>query len=204
MKTLRNGMLLALPLLMPLAAGCRSVEYGDAEETETLTVDFGSTDLQTLAGGMVESLIASPQLNYLANDAKGEDMRIVAYMGGVNNRTSEHIDTTGITDSIRVQMLKSGKFRWAAGDQAQEEISDQVRFQQGSGRVDPAWAQSFGKQIGAELILYGNLRSIDKSYKGKRDLYYQFILEAVRVETGEIIWGEEQEIRKKEKKGLFS
>jgi len=198
------------PLLLFLSA-CSSVGYDDPGKTETLTIDYGSTDLQTLAGEMVESLVAAPSLNYLENSGKTEDKRIILYVGDVENRTSEHIDTQGITDKVQTQLLKSGKFRFVAADQGQTEIGDQVRFQQGSGRVRPDMMREFGKQLGADMVLYGTLRSIEKR-KGssiesgltrKQDVYYQFVLRAVNIDTGEIIWQDEAELRKTSKQGFF-
>ncbi|HED64014.1 MAG TPA: penicillin-binding protein activator LpoB [Planctomycetes bacterium] len=198
------------PALLLLSA-CSSVRYDDPGKTETLTIDYGSTDLQTLAGDMVESLVSSPALNYLENPGKTEDKRIIMYVGDVENRTSEHIDTQAITDKIQTQLLKSGKFRFVAADQGQAEIGDQVRFQQGSGRVRTDMMREFGKQLGADMILYGTLRSIEKR-KGssvesgltrKQDVYYQFVLRAVNIDTGEIIWQDEAELRKTSSQGLF-
>lgn len=202
---------LAFLALLPLAASCSSVKYDDPDKVETLTIDFGSTDLQTLARDMTESLNASPQLAYFDNPSKGSDKRIVMLVGGVNNRTSEHIDTQGITDAIRSALLNGGRFRFVTGQQGQDEIGEQVRFQQGSGRVDPAQARAFGKQVGAEAVLYGTLRSIEKT-KGrtiesggqkKEDVWYQFVLECVNIETGEIIWSNIKELRKTEKRSIF-
>lgn len=205
-----------MKLLIPatvavLALGCTSVKYDDPNKVETINIDFGSTDLQMLAADMVQSLNTSPALAYLDSESKGADKRILMYMGGVNNRTSEHIDTTGITDSIKVALLQGGRFRFVASQQGQDELGDQVRFQQESGRVDPAQAKEFGKQLGAEVVLTGNLRSIEKS-KGRNledggarteDVWYQFVLECVNIETAEIIWANQKEIRKTRKKGLF-
>jgi uncharacterized protein (TIGR02722 family) len=209
MNRLLQACALALPLL---STACKSdVQYGDPDKVETVNIDFGSTDLQTLAAGMVESLVSSPALAYYDHESKGEDKRIIVYTAGVNNRTSEHIDTAGITDSIRTELLKSGRFRMAASEQGQSELGEQVRFQQGSGRVDPELAKAFGKQIGADMVLLGNLRSIEKSkdrnleeagYKTD-DVWYQFVLELVDIETGEIIWMNEENIRKTQKTGLF-
>lgn len=202
---------LSLVALVCLASACSSVRYDDPDRAETLTIDFGSTDLQTLANGMTNSFLQSPSLQFLDQTGKGEDKRIVMYVGKVENRTSEHIDTQGITDSIRVKLLQSGRFRFTADDAGQDQIGDQVRFQQGSGRVDPAQARAFGKQIGADVIMYGTLRSIEKG-RGrsiesggvkKEDVYYQFVLNAVNINTGEIMWAEEKDIRKVERRGIF-
>ena len=201
---------LALSSLLFLGA-CTSVQYDDPDKVETLTIDFGSTDLKTLAAAMVDSMLAAPALAYLDTEGKGDDKRIIVYTAGVNNRTSEHIDTTGITDSIRTSLLKSGRFRLAASQQGQDDVGEQVRFQQGSGRVDPTQAKAFGKQIGADMVLLGNLRSIEKSKDrnledagAKRDdVWYQFVLELNNIETGEIIWMEEKDIRKTKRTGIF-
>ena len=193
------------------AAACSSTRYKDAQDPETINVDWGSTDLQTFSDHMVKSLLDSPSLSYLTKPHKGDDPRIIAVMGGVANETSEHINTTMITNSIRTSLLQSQRFRFVAGDLGQAEIEKQVRFQQGSGRVDPAKAIAFGKQYGAEVVIYGTLASIEKK-KGrsleslgakKEDTYYQFVLNAVNIETGELMWANEEELRKQQVTGLF-
>jgi len=201
---------LTLALALTLAAGCAStVRYDDPGKVETINIDFGSTDLQQLAGSMAESLGEAQQLNYY--EKQGDDKRIVIYSAGVENRTSEHIDTSGIMDSIRVALLKSGKFRLAATQQGQDELAEQVRFQQGSGRVDPEQAKAFGRQLGADMTLIGRLRSIEKS-RGRDlegggtkvdDVYYQYVMELVDITTGETVWAEQKELRKTKKTGLF-
>lgn len=207
-----NRLLCAVALVGSLAAGgCSSTRYGDPESVETVNIDWGSTDLQTFSKKMVQSLIESPQLAYLDHPGKREDKRIIVYMGGIRNQTSEHVDTEAVSDRIRTDLLQSGRFRFVAGDAGQQEIGEQVRFQQESGRVDPEMAKQFGKQLGADVVLYGTLRSIEKK-RGRslesagtktEDLYYQFVLNAVNLETGEIIWADQGEIRKTARTGLF-
>jgi uncharacterized protein (TIGR02722 family) len=191
-------------------SACSSVKYGDPTETETVNIDFGSTDLQSMSGKMVESLTVSPALAYLDGPGKREDKRVIFYMGTIDNRTTEHIDTEAIQERIRTELLKSGRFRFRADDKGQDQIGKEIRFQN-DGRVDPAQARQFGKQIGADMIVYGSLVGIDKT-KGRtvesggtklEDRYYQFILNAVNVETGEIMWSEVKEVRKKQRTGLF-
>ena len=193
-----------------LTASCASsIRYDDPGKVETINIDFGSTDLQSLAGAMADSLATSPQLSYY--EKTGDDKRIVVYTSGIDNRTSEHIDTSGIMDSIRVSLLKGGKFRLAATQQGQDELAEQVRFQQDSGRVDAEQAKAFGKQLGADMVMTGRLRSIEKSRPrsvedagGKaEDVYYQFVMELSDITTGETIWAEQKELRKTKKTSLF-
>lgn len=208
MKSLTSILFLSAAALF---SACSTLEYDDPGRVETLTIDWGSTDLQTMAGEMVESLNAAPGLAYLDNSGKGADKRIIMYIGDIENSTSEHIDTRSITDKMEAQILKSGRFRLVAAEAGQTEIGDQVRFQQGSGRVDEAMRRSFGKQLGADVVLYGVLRSISKRKSGSiesggtstKDVYYQFVLRCVNIDTGELIWVEEQELRKTRRTGLL-
>ena len=195
-----------------VAAGCSSTaKYGDPESVETINVDWGSTDLQTFSQKMTHSLQESPALAYFDRENKGSDMRVIAYMGGIRNDTKEHIDTSAVSDMIRTDLIQGGRFRFVVDKAGQDEIGEQVRFQQESGRVDPKRAMEFGKQLGAEVVIYGTLRSIEKK-KGRslesagqktEDTYYLFVLNATNVESGEIIWSDKGEIRKTQKTGLF-
>ncbi|MEX1025269.1 MAG: penicillin-binding protein activator LpoB [Planctomycetota bacterium] len=206
-----NSFLPAFLLFGAFAVSCSSIDYGDPEAEETLTIDYGSTDLQSLAADMVESLNAAPGLSFLEKPGKGDDTRLLVYMGGVENKTSEHIDTAGITDKMQAALMKQGKFRFVAAQPGQNEIGEQVRFQQGSGRVREEMQREFGKQLGADVVVYGSLRSIDKRRGGsvenlgtrRQDKFFQFVLKAADIDTGELIWVEESEIRKSARTGLF-
>ncbi len=199
-----------IPATLALSA-CSGVKYDDPGKVETLTIEYGSTDLQTLSGEMTESLVASPALNYLENPGKEADKRVVVVFGGIENRTAEHIDTGGISDKIQTALLKSQKFRFVAEDAGQAEIEKQVRFHQETGRVREDMLREYGKQVGADVILYGTLRSIEKTRGSslesggtrKEDVYYQFVLKCVNIDTAEILWQDEAELRKTERTGIF-
>lgn len=207
----KNLRCLAVIALALGAVSCSSTSYKNAQDEETINIDWGSTDLQTFSKHMADSFIQSPSLGYLNKPYKGQDQRIVMVMGGITNETMEHINRNMISERVREAMMQSGKFRFVAGDVGQAEIDKQVRFQQGSGRVDPAKAIAFGKQQGAEVVLYGNLSSIEKE-KGrsietlgtkKEDVFYQFTMNALNIETGEIMWTNVEELRKQQVTSLF-
>ena len=204
---LRTALLLTASLSL---GSCSTMGYKDPAREELVTIDFGSTDLQTLAGDMIDSLGEAPGLAYLDNPGKDGDKRVIMFIGDVENRTSEHIDTAGITDKIKAQLFKTQEFRFDAGKDGQGQIGDQVRFQQ-SGAVREDMMRQYGKQLGADVLLYGSLRSIDKK-KGAslesvgrttRDKYYQFVLRCVNIDTAEVLWMDEVEIRKRSKTGIF-
>jgi penicillin-binding protein activator len=181
-----------------LFSGCATtptVNYGSPEQVETVTADFGSTDLQMIAEKMVNSLLTSPILSSGKNP--------VFYVSSVQNRTDEHLDMKSVTDKIKVTLLKSGKVRFSAVGEANDEIIKQLEYQASSGAVNPQTAKSFGNQVGADFFLYGDFSSIRKSAGRVKDVYYKFTLNLVSIQTGLIEWADEKEIRKQAKKPLM-
>ncbi len=188
------GMGVWLLLLCLLPIGCASkVDYGDATAVETLTVDFGSTDLQMIAEKMVRSLLSSPVIQ--------QGHLPVVQVGRIRNRTDEHIDTKAIADKIRTALLQSGKVRFTAKD-FRREMLDELAYQAYSGAVDPATAKRIGRLTGADYLLAGQITSIRKKAGRKTDLYFQITLNLVDLETGLLAWAEEKEIRKEAKRPL--
>lgn len=189
---------LCFAALTVMAGGCAStpdVSYGSPDQVETVTVDFGSTDLQMIAEKMVNSLLASPMLS--------SGKKPVFYVQTVRNKTDEHLDTKAVTDKMRVTLLKSGKVRFTAVAEVKDELMGQLEFQASSGMVDPATAKSIGKLVGADYFLYGELTSIRKSAGRVKDVYYKFTLNLVNIQNGLIEWADEKEIRKQAKKPLL-
>ncbi len=180
-------------LVLSLAVGCAQrpvVSYGDATAVETTNINFGSTDLQKVASEMTDSLLLSPVVGTLT-----ENKRPVVFVERIKNKTSEHIDTESITDSVSTRLLRSGKFRFV--DMARVEAArQQLEFQHDGGMVDASKAVQFGRQIGAQYMLYGNLSSIVKSDQDKADVYYKFTLRLMDLESGLVEWADETEIRK--------
>ncbi|ALO33676.1 penicillin-binding protein activator LpoB [Colwellia sp. MT41] len=194
-------MITSVALTLTLVAGCSNksvVRYGDATAIETTDISFGSTDLQKVASQMTDSLLLSPVVGTLTANS-----RPIIFVESIKNKTSEHIDTESITDSIATKLLRSGKFRFVDMDRVAA-ARKQLEFQQNSGMVDTNKAMQLGKQVGAQYMLYGNLASIVKSNKDQSDVYYKFTLRLMDLESGLVEWADETEIRKTKEKEFVS
>lgn len=177
-------------------SGCASkVQYGDAQAVETVNTDFGSTDLQSIAAKMVDDLLTFPPVVMMTRDR-----RPVMFVDKIRNKTSEHIDTENVTDTIQSKLINSGKFRFVDMT-AVEQVKQQLNYQQNSGLVDDSKAVAVGRQIGAEFMLYGNLSAIVKKSGSTKDVYYKFTLKMTNLETNILEWSNEKEIRKSKSRG---
>lgn len=205
MKTLKSsytGLLLASSLL--LLSGCATqsptlssgnVQYGDSKAVETLTNEFGSTDLQTIAESMAGSLLQSAPLA-----AKSRPLVTVA---DVKNKTSEYIDTRAVTDSIRTKLVKSGLVRFAVDTNAMQTQVDELTRQNQTGLYNKNKSKKIGKMEGADFRIEGSISSIVKRADDVKDVYYKFSLQLIDNETGVMEWADEKEIRKTSNKSMF-
>ncbi|GEA49785.1 penicillin-binding protein activator LpoB [Vibrio inusitatus NBRC 102082] len=194
---MKKSVVVLLGLAVILGGCSNKVNYGDAQAVETTTVDFGSTDLQKIAAEMVDSMLNSGSVAAIT-----KDQRPIVFVERIKNKTSEHIDTESITDSVSTKMLNSGKFRFVDMDRV-ESVRKQLNFQNNDELVDQSSAIQFGKMVGAQYMLYGNLSSIVKDAGSDKDVYYKMTMRLMDLETGLIEWADETEIRKQQSKSLF-
>ncbi|MDD5228305.1 MAG: penicillin-binding protein activator LpoB [Methylococcales bacterium] len=200
---MRTQLLLSATVIV-LLSGCASqtptlssgnVEYGDSKAVETLTNEFGSTDLQSIAQAMTTSLLQSP--------AVGAKQRPLVTIAEVKNRTSEYIDTKSITDTIRTKVMKSGLVRFAVDTSGMQTQTDEIVRQSQSGMYKKSKSKKIGQMEGADFRIEGTITSIVKKADDVKDVYYKFSLQLIDNESGVMEWADEKEIRKTSNKSMF-
>lgn len=185
---------LAVIAVAALAAACAKdvTRYGDARGVETVTNQFGSTDLQMIAEAMARSMQQAPAI------ASG-NLPIVTIQE-VKNKTSEYIDTRAITDSIRAELQRGGRVRFAVDAPGMEEQLGEIKRQQ-SEYYAKDQAVEKGQMVGAQYRMEGNITSIVKQVKDVKDVYYKFNLQLWNIRNGLLEWSDEKEIRKTTTRG---
>jgi penicillin-binding protein activator len=178
-----------------LLAGCagEKTRYGDARAVETVTNEFGSTDLQMMAESMARSMNQAPVI-------AAANLPVVTVQE-VRNKTSEYIDTRAITDSIRSELQKGGRVRFAVDAAAMKQQADELKRQQNSELYAKEQAAQMGQMVGAQYRLEGNIVSIVKQVKNTKDVYYKLNLQLWNIRNGLLEWSDEKEIRKTTTRG---
>ncbi len=184
----RIASLLSLAAAVALAGcGGPKTRYGDAGSVETVTNQFGSTDLQMLAEQMTQSMLQAPVI------ASG-NLPIVTTQE-VKNKTSEYIDTRAITNRMRSSLQKSGRVRFAVDQAEMQKQLDELNRQQGE-QYDQDKSVQQGRMVGAGYRVTGEITSIVKETKNVKDVYYQLFMSLTNIQTGIEEWSETKDIRK--------
>jgi len=124
----------------------------------------------------------------------------------VKNKTTQHIDTESITDSIRTKLIRSGQFRFLDKSTDGQTISE-IKRQQEQGLTKQSQASQFGTQEAAEFILTANLTEIkqkkEEFWNKKTAVYYKFTMNLKNLRSGILEWSDEKEISKLKKDPRF-
>jgi len=185
-----------------ITTGCAATTRTINPDEDTIHYDanYDFSDKKEIVAALTDSLMNTPNVSR----ENGKPI-IVTY--GIANETSEHINTGGISDDIRLSLLKQGEYRFVNRKQRDNTLAE-ADFQH-AGFVAPEERIAEGRQLGANYILAGTLRSIEKKQPrqwrlNKRKLvYYSLNLEMTNIQTGEISWADNVEIARESKQPII-
>lgn len=207
MKKVKKNMfykyvLKTVPLLCIAACfvGCAStgVDRTSLSRSRALSTDFDPDDLRDTVTSLVEDMATFPSVVELT--AKG---RPVLTMERLRNDTGQiDLDTKNITDAIRTQLLRTGKFRFKDRTTSELDIAI-INEQNNQGLTDTAKAVQPGQQTASELYLYGAITEMVQKAGRIKDVYYKVTLNLKDLKTGELLWSEYKELRKEKKRPVF-
>lgn len=198
MKSLPIRLSLAM-LAVVLTAGCAStgVQRTSLDRNRPLSERFDPDDARKTVEFMVDSMLQFAPVVELA-----EAGRPVLDIAPMQNRTREHIDTRALTTSIRTKLLRTGLFRFK--DRASSATDIEIMNEEAElGLVNRQDVVRAGSQSATELYLSGELMDM-RTQAGRRiDQYYYIMMTLKDLRSGEIIWTDEQEIRKERTRSIL-
>lgn len=130
---------------------------------------------------------------------------VISY--GIGNETSEHINTGGISDDIRLALVQSGKYQ-LINEAQRANITTESEYQK-TGAVPVSQRIAQGRQLGADYVLAGTLRSIVKDQprqirlNKKKLIHYSLNLELTDTVTGAVTWADKVEIARESSRPII-
>ena len=177
-----------------LTTGCATTQARETQlDMRPKTAALEPQDVRRTVEKMVDSMLADADLI-----ASFDGKRPVLDVTGIKNRSTMHLDTKSITDSIRTKLVRSRKFRFMDSSNAADDLQF-MNDQAMNGMTDPKKAVRAGRQSAAQMYLYGAVSEMRDQTNGVTDRYFKFTLNLKDLATGEIVWTDEQEIRKEQR-----
>ena len=189
-----KGYYLILTLSLFLITGCATTTYVRPDSVTEVDQTFTDTDLKLMAEKMVQSIA---ELAVIKNRKEPPKIALLY----IENRTYQHIDTEAIAEKIMVALLKTGTVRFVDRSVLKQMAKERALVE--NQRIDVDNAVKLGKLIGADYFLTGSIMSIEKKKGTKHLAYYKLTLKLIDVNTSEIVWADEKELKKVSKQGFF-
>lgn len=118
----------------------------------------------------------------------------VIIVGTIVNKSHEHIDSETFIKDIEREFIKSRRIRVVENktfrEKLREERADQQEF------ASPETQKRWGKELGADFMMFGNINSIVDQEGKRKVMFYQVNLELIDIETSEKVWIGDKKIKK--------
>lgn len=191
-KFLRFTAVAALAVTTVLSSGCAmfraSTTTVDVNRDSHMKADYDFVDMRQISQSIAEEMIDS----FLSRSSEPPIMMIP----GIENRTSQYMDTKALTDRMRTEIFKSGKAQFV-NEARRADLLNEQGYQ--AANVTPETQVSIGRQLGAKYMITGSMIEMSQSSPRQarisktKEKYYKLTVEITDLETGLLAWTTERE-----------
>ncbi|MBC8110169.1 MAG: penicillin-binding protein activator LpoB [Verrucomicrobia bacterium] len=185
---------LCLSVFVVASFSCRrhTVTRIDPGQQVDLSGRWNDTDSRLVAKEMIDDCLNRP---WIANfGKKNAGKKPVVIVGIINNKTAEHIESEVFIKNMEREYINTGLVRVVENatfrEKLRQERADQQEF------ASPDTQKKWGRELGADYMMFGVITSITDSQNRKQVTFYQVNLELVDIETNEKVWIGEKQIKK--------
>ncbi len=186
-----SDLVITVIILIIVVSCARSVTRIDPNQSIDLSGRWNDTDSRQIADKMITNLLGSEKFKEYSKDLGKKPAIIV---GIVKNKTSEHIDADNYMKKMELAIFNSGVAELVESDDFRDKIRTE-RAQQAD-FADPKTMAQWGMEVGANLMLFGEMTSETDVYQKKRVVNYVTTLFLTDMQTNKRIWYGQEEIKK--------
>jgi uncharacterized protein (TIGR02722 family) len=198
---MRTLLVIGLCMVLGFGLSCQKkvVTRLESDEVTDLSGRWNDTDSRMVSETMVTDCLNHP---WLSEHMRDESKNPTVIVGIIRNKSSEHIAVNTFISDIERAFINSGLVDVVASAtdrvELRDERADQTRY------ADEATVKQFGKELGADYMLNGDISTIIDQEKDTKVVYYQVDLTLTNIETNRKVWLGQEKIKKLVEKKRFS
>lgn len=163
----------------------------DSDTVVDLSGRWNDTDSRMVAETMITDCLGHVWIiNHMKMDAKSP----VVIVGGIRNKSNEHIATQTFISDIEKAFINSGKVRPVSSKSERDEIREERADQSEHAAIETI--KRMGRELGADYMMTGEINTIEDREGGRQIVFYQTNLTLTNIESNEKVWIGEEEIKK--------
>ncbi|MCS6771231.1 MAG: penicillin-binding protein activator LpoB [Kiritimatiellae bacterium] len=171
----------------------------DLDRSPHMRSEFDFRDLRTISAEVVDRFLTSDFL------AKHDEPPTIA-IRGLENRTTDYLDTKAITDTMRTRLIQSGRVQFVNVER-REDLAKEQGYQ--AANAAPGTAVAIGQQAAARYMMTGSIIEMTQRsprqvrLSQRRERFYQLTVEVTDLQTGLIAWTTQYEFARAERQPLI-
>lgn len=169
----------------------RQVQRVSPDEQIDVSGRWNSTDSKITANSIIDQILMQP---WLEDFQKGNNRKPVLVVGLISNKSHEHIQSDIFINDLERVFIGTGKVRLVQAGDKREELRSERAGQQDYASKETI--KKWGQELGADFILQGSVNSIVDGFNREKVLFYKVSLQLTNVETNEVVWIGDKEIKK--------
>ena len=179
---------------LTMLPGCSSrpnVKRLESGAATDLSGSWNDTDSRKVSEKIISEMLKRPWYQEWTSEKNSKPVVIV---GRVKNNTMEHINTGAFIADIERELINTGKISFVAGKSDRDDTRIE-RLDQLQNSSDET-IKDFGKEIGADFMLFGSVSSFVDQISGKKAVAYQIDMYLVNIEQNTKVWAGQEKIKK--------
>ncbi len=170
----------------------RKVTRVNPDKQIDLSGRWNDVDSRLVADEMIKQVLSEKWLTDFTKAEPGKKPTVI--VGFVKNQSHEHIEAETFIKDIERTFINSGQVKLVQGGEKRQEIRAEKADQQDN--ASQSTMKKWGLEIGADFMMQGSINSIVDSYKRDKVVFYKINLELTNIQTNEIVWIGDKELKK--------
>ena len=192
------ALLLTLLFFISCSSTVRVSRLGD-DDIYDLSGGWNDADINIVTKALVDSSLSA---NWITQYRVRKGSNPVVVVGTILNRSSEHIDTSIIAKKFEMALINTNQVDMVADIGFRDQLREEREGQQFYASEETAVA--LGREIGADFIFQGAVRTVVDQVSGKTVRTYYVSAELIDIETSLKVWVEEKSVRKLIKQAKYT
>lgn len=163
----------------------------DPNTTVDLSGSWNDTDSKMVAEKMISDCLGHV---WLINHMDDTSDRPVVIVGGIRNKSTEHIATQTFISDIERAFINSGRVRPVSSRSERDEIREERVDQSQNASIETI--KQMGREEGADFMMTGEINTIEDREGGRQIVFYQTDLTLTNIESNEKVWIGQEKIKK--------
>jgi hypothetical protein len=178
-------------LIVTFSCTTKSVTRIDPEKQVDLSGRWNDVDSRKVAEEMTGDCLNRAWRNNFQTQFNKKPTII---LGEVVNKSHEHIESSTFIKDMEKEFINTATVRVVQNSHFREKMRIERADQQKFASLDTQ--KKWGKELGADFMLFGTINSIVDQEGKKKVIFYQINLELADLETNEIVWIGDKKIKK--------